>query len=384
MFEVHSLAAMSGLMAVVLGVVLLGVRANYPTSIRGLRHWGLAPLLCGLATVTYMVGGFLPAWVSVLGGNGLLMMGFAYFLFGTQRFLGLPDVRRPWYVLFAVCLTLLALFLWVQPDYRFRVFFFTSTLAVTCVVHVRVLWRNGKGFANRLTACALIMQSVVLVVRGVWSLWMDSPFDNRFTPSLMQSLYLGTYSFAVLLVCVGVLLMASERVRSEFEHLATHDSLTGALARRAVLELADSEMQRWQRYGHTFSVLMLDVDHFKQINDTHGHLVGDAVLRDVVSHVRGALRASDRLGRYGGEEFLVLMPATDLPAAQAVAERVAATVRNAPVAAGGPHCTVSIGVTSVGAGDANFDVLLARADAALYRAKSGGRDRVVAAEPGIS
>lgn len=373
------MAAMSGLMAVVLGVVLLGVRANYPTSIRGLRHWGLAPLLCGLATAIYMAGEVLPAWAPVLGGNGLLMMGFAYFLFGTQRFLGLPDVRRPWYGLFAVCLCLLAFFLWAQPDYRFRVFFFTSTLAVNCLVHVLLLWRNGKGFANRLTASALLMQAVVLVVRGLWSLWMDSPLDNRFTPSLMQSLYLGTYSFAVLLVCVGVLLMASERVRSEFEHLATHDSLTGALARRAVLELADSEMQRWQRYGHTFSVLMLDVDHFKQINDTHGHLVGDAVLRDVAGHVRAALRASDRLGRYGGEEFLVLMPATDLPAAQAVAERVAAAVRNATAQAGGPHCTVSIGVTSVSAGDANFDVLLARADAALYRAKSGGRDRVVVA-----
>jgi diguanylate cyclase (GGDEF)-like protein len=169
-----------------------------------------------------------------------------------------------------------------------------------------------------------------LVTRGLSSLWMDAPDTDRLAPSWMQTAYLGTYSFSVLLVCVGVLLMASERVRSEFEHLATHDGLTGALTRRALLDLADQEMRRWQRYQQPFSMLMLDVDHFKQINDNHGHLVGDAVLRDVVAKMGHALRGSDRLGRYGGEEFLVLMPGTDLAAARAVAERIAATVRESP------------------------------------------------------
>jgi diguanylate cyclase (GGDEF)-like protein len=195
----------------------------------------------------------------------------------------------------------------------------------------------------------------------------------------MQTAYLGTYSFSVLLVCVGVLLMASERVRSEFEHLATHDGLTGALTRRALLDLADQEMRRWQRYQQPFSMLMLDVDHFKQINDNHGHLVGDAVLRDVVAKMGHALRGSDRLGRYGGEEFLVLMPGTDLAAARAVAERIAATVRESPGLSGGPRCTVSIGITAMQPGDTRFDQLLARADAALYGAKASGRDQVAVA-----
>jgi diguanylate cyclase (GGDEF)-like protein len=107
--------------------------------------------------------------------------------------------------------------------------------------------------------------------------------------------------------------------------------------------------------------------------------MGDAVLRDLAGQVRAALRSADRLGRYGGEEFVVLMPGTDLAAAQVVAERVAATVRSAAPLADAPRCTVSIGVAAVQAGDTTFELLLARADAALYQAKSSGRDRVVVA-----
>lgn len=377
--DLRSLTAMSGVMAVLLGLVLLGVRANFPASIRGLRYWGLAPLLCASSTVLFVLSGVLPNWLLVLAGNGLLMVGFAFFLFGSQRFFGQPVAWWRWGMVAAGALSLMAVFLWVQPDYRLRVLVFTSTLALVCAVHVRLLLRHGQGFSSRLAAGVLAAQVLVLLGRGVSSLWLDSADSDRFAPSLAQTAYLGAFSFSVLLVSVGVLLMASERVRSEFEHLAAHDSLTGALARRALLDLAAMEMQRWQRYQQPFAVFMLDVDHFKQINDTHGHLVGDAVLRDLVTQVRAALRGADRLGRYGGEEFLVLMPGTDLAAAQVVAERVAATVRSAAPQAPAPQCTVSIGVAAVQASDATFELLLARADAALYQAKSSGRDRVVAA-----
>ena len=93
--DLRSLSAMSGLMAVVLGLVLFGVRANFPESIRGLRLWGLAPLLCASSTVLFVLHGVLPAWSLVLGGNGLLMAGFACFLFGSQRFAGVPVSWRP-------------------------------------------------------------------------------------------------------------------------------------------------------------------------------------------------------------------------------------------------------------------------------------------------
>ena len=374
--DLRSLSAMSGLMAVVLGLVLFGVRANFPESIRGLRLWGLAPLLCASSTVLFVLHGVLPAWSLVLGGNGLLMAGFACFLFGSQRFAGVPVSWRPWGAVIAAALGLMAVFLWVLPDYRMRVLIFTSTLALICVFHVRLLLRHCHGFASRLIVGVLSAQALILLARGVSSLWLDSPTSDRFAPSLVQTAYLAAFSFAVLLVSVGVLLMASERLRSEFEHLATHDGLTGAFTRRAALQMADAEMQRWLRQRQPFAVLMMDADHFKQINDVYGHLVGDTVLHDIAAQVIGALRATDRLGRFGGEEFVAVLPATDLAAAVAVAERVVASVRSLPVLPDRPRCTVSVGVAAVQADDARFDQVLGRADAALYLAKNRGRDQV--------
>lgn len=183
------------------------------------------------------------------------------------------------------------------------------------------------------------------------------------------------FGFSVLLVSIGVLLMASERLRLEFEHIASHDTLTGALSRRALLECCQHELERCRRYGRPAALLMLDIDHFKAVNDRHGHLVGDRVLREVVDAVRQALRQADRIGRYGGEEFVVLLPETDRPAALAVAERMRLAVARRR---GAPACTTSIGLSCLQAEDAGTDALLARADAALYRAKAQGRNRVEA------
>jgi diguanylate cyclase (GGDEF)-like protein len=181
----------------------------------------------------------------------------------------------------------------------------------------------------------------------------------------------------VLLFLLGVLLMASERVRAEFEHMATFDSLTGALNRRVLQLAGEQELLRWQRHEHPFAVLMLDIDHFKQINDRHGHLVGDQVLKRLASTLRQPLRKTDLLARYGGEEFLVLLPVTDGATALDLGERVRAAAQTMVTDTAGCSCTVSVGVSAVSKADTTFDQLLARADMALYQAKHAGRNRVV-------
>ena len=188
---------MSGIMAVVLGLVLLGVRANFPASIRGLRFWGLAPLLCASSTVLFVLNGLLPNWLLVLAGNGLLMTGFAFFLFGSQRFFGQPVAWRRWGMVAVGALSLMAVFLWVQPDYRLRVLVFTSTLALVCVVHVRLLLRHGQGFSSRLAAGVL----AALLGGGLGSLllsWQLAPLQRLAARArqigdnpLSQTLYCG-------------------------------------------------------------------------------------------------------------------------------------------------------------------------------------------------
>ena len=164
---------------------------------------------------------------------------------------------------------------------------------------------------------------------------------------------------------------------------ARHDSLTGALARGYVTELARHDVALARRHGRPLAVAMLDIDLFKRVNDTHGHAAGDAVLCAMVAACRRCLRASDYLGRIGGEEFVCVMPEAGADDALACAERIRTEIAatRVPTAAGPLRVTVSIGVAVLGPERDRWDTLLRAADAALYRAKAEGRDRTVLAAP---
>lgn len=169
----------------------------------------------------------------------------------------------------------------------------------------------------------------------------------------------------------------------ELETLARVDALTGAKNRRCLMEVLQSEFDRCRRYERPFSLLMFDLDHFKQINDQHGHQTGDEVLVAVAKALASALRSNDTVGRYGGEEFAVVLPETSREAAVAVAERCRSLVEalRIPLVDGTDlRVTTSVGLASVpDAGIADLSDLVRIADGALYEAKRGGRNRLVAA-----
>lgn len=166
---------------------------------------------------------------------------------------------------------------------------------------------------------------------------------------------------------------------------ARKDVLTGLNNRRHFLELCETEMQRSVRYGTPVSMLMLDIDHFKRINDAHGHKAGDLVLVQLAHIMKETLRSVDIVGRYGGEEFAILLPETDHRKAMEVAERLRLDIAAAAIVleVGMPlKITVSIGVASAHGQETNVDILLNAADQALYRAKNGGRNQVMLADTG--
>jgi diguanylate cyclase (GGDEF)-like protein len=318
--DIRSLSVLAGCISMTMGVVLLGLRRNYPRTIQGLLPWALAPLVGACSTLVYSLEGELPGIVVVFGGNALLLISCGLFYFGSQRFYGVKSTWRRWGGIGVACLLAIACFLLIWPDYRMRVFALTTTLALLFLCHARLHRRQDRGFAASLTAGVLAFQALVLLARAVGALCFDRADTSRFTPSFMQAAYLAAFSFSVLLLCIGVQLLASERIRKEFENLANYDELTGTLTRRALMQAIQREIERWQRHRHAFSVLLLDIDHFKRINDLHGHLVGDQVLVNFAAAVREGLRDVDVLGRYGGEEFVVLLPETDAEQALVVAE----------------------------------------------------------------
>ena len=186
--------------------------------------------------------------------------------------------------------------------------------------------------------------------------------------------FLGDFSEAF-----NSMVVALDAAQTELQQLAATDALTGLANRRKFIEVAEAEVQRSLRYGYFLSVMMVDIDYFKQVNDTYGHQVGDLVLQAVAAALNGQVRDTDLVGRIGGEEFCILLPDTPLKAALNVGSRLLDATRQLriPVPDHELEVTVSIGLTDWTRGDQEIATIMERADIALYQAKTSGRNRLV-------
>lgn len=237
--------------------------------------------------------------------------------------------------------------------------------------------------------CALsyspFVSSLLSLVVCLWTMAGVATGVLNFTPTHASDVF--SLRVGVTLLALGPLAVAcASAARAEalrrLDHAVRHDDLTGVLARRAFLQQGERLLARYQRESAGLAVLMVDVDHFKQVNDQLGHGAGDQLLIGIAQAMTSALRPQDVLGRLGGEEFAVVLPDASPAEAHAIAERLRTVVEQRPFGtaqAPEQHATVSIGLVhsaSLG-GDADLDTLLLAADAALYRAKAEGRNRVM-------
>ena len=363
----------NGVMAILMAVVLYAQARSYPRSIRGMGAWAFAQLAFMASTVLFGVQHRVHPLLGMGLANALLIGGGGVLLLGTCQHLGLR-VRRRWVAYGMVPVCLMAGWLSGPPHwYTYRVLMVAGSLTLLFAFHAWVVWRHGPPrIGVRFTLATLCGLTLVMALRAL-TVFTHPPPPGIFVPSPVQVAYLASLSFGLLLMPIGGILMASERLRDELEALANKDSLTGAYTRRALFQAAESALARCRRLGTDVSVLLIDLDHFKQINDRHGHLMGDQVLTDFAARAQALLRWPALLGRFGGEEFVALLPDTGPEAALRVAERL----RTSAPLPGLPVCHLSIGVATLKAGESQgFSDLIARADAALYRAKHAGRNRV--------
>jgi diguanylate cyclase (GGDEF)-like protein len=347
----------------------------------GMGKWAGAMFLQTLTWGLIAARGRIPDLFSVIVANGILAAAFALILAAIYEF---QQRRLPrWQYLLPVAMMLLMVtllednirsrFIWDGIIYGFQMMLIGRALLADEGTRAGQAWRLMFG--------GVMMLLLVLAMRAGFALSGHIQFaqpQNNLTLQPVQLIaYIASMSIA-LLGSFGFLLMVKERTDREFMRLALTDSLTHIPNRRALTDYAEHALAR--RNGLPLALLMIDADHFKLINDTHGHQTGDDVLCRITALLTGRLRGQDLLGRYGGEEFLVVAPDTDSEDAFALAEslRKIIAVKPFPSAEGDIFLSVSIGISHCpSTAKRGLKEMLKEADAALYEAKETGRNRVV-------
>lgn len=371
------------LSAAVMAVVFHFQARSFPLTIRGIQRWGWAFLALSMAFLLAASREFLPTFFSVLLSSVGIHAALALFYFGTCQFMS----RTPHYSLMAVPIGLNLLaqvyFLYGDPLLWARV---AANGASNFLILLPTLYLVLKGregdpvwrFSKLYSATFVSVIGLVCLLRGGWAL-VHQPLAAPQVPVAMGQVLVVFYPTIVMVVATGFVLLAFDRLKDELEYLVSHDALTGAFSRRGFLSLAEAEISRALRMQRHTALLVLDLDYFKQVNDRFGHPAGDQVLCKFADVAKTCLRREDLFGRFGGEEFMVLLPDTLPDAARVVAERIRSAVSasrvSLPAADHQIRFTVSIGIANA-AGRGTLEELLKLADNAMYLAKSRGRNRV--------
>jgi len=380
--DVRTMMVMISVMTLLFSGLLLlaGLHAG---NIRGMRQWALASLCIsfgmGLAYTQRVAPG--NGWV-IACGAALVAGGMSLQLNGIKAF---KEERSNWRMSSLFIGLMFAQSVWfsvIHPDVNTRVVANSLLFAVMNAVCARTLLvriESPLRTAYWFTGTAFAVQGLLFMIRSGMVLFAPTVTHGLYEPSPINPVSFFVGSVTQLCLTFGFVLMLNYRLATDLHKLASRDVLTGALNRRSLEAEAAGLQARYTRTGDTLAVMLLDVDHFKLINDDYGHPVGDAVLQSLAAVVQNAIRNCDYFARYGGEEFCILLPSTTEAQALIMAERLRQAYAAMTMDVGGKilRSTISIGIADSTQVGLAFPVLVAAADRAMYRAKRDGRNRVV-------
>lgn len=382
--DVRTILLLMAFTAVPTALVLLAISRFYASRVPGVGYWTGANLALAIGLVILSLSktaNDLPARVL---GNTLLVLTTALYYLAIQRLLGDKPSKRLASATVAASGIVFAL-LWASAaPYRLAVGALSIALMVLtglCAARLLLPLTAEKPVSHRFTGLLFLLGCTLMTVRLGHAMFAVAPPANLFAPDFWHGMILGGTHITVMLMSLGFALMIADRLAAELNRLATLDALTGIGNRRVFYARAEAELARCRRKNIPLSLLMIDLDRFKMINDQLGHAAGDDTLRRFVALVSPHLREYDFFARLGGEEFAVLLPDANEEVAIAIAERLRELAEAARLPAPGfpTPTTASIGAAQLFENEQSIDQLMHRADQALYAAKSGGRNRVVAA-----
>ena len=382
----RSLVVASVLSAVLMGSVSIGFAALSGSS-RIIGSWGRAMLLLAFGLLGLGMRDYVPLWLSAVVGNTLIVAAIALAMRALRVFVGSAPRDVMTWVLLAALFALLVVLTEVQPSHVGRAIAISAALGIVALRAARLLHRKAPAackLSSRVTEYVFWGVAVLTALRIVGTLLFPPPSALAAGP--FNSAVFLLYSGFIIVSTLSVMWMEIESLQSELVRAARYDALTGLYNRGTFLEEFEREVSRCARGGPAFSLAVFDLDRFKRLNDQYGHPFGDRVLKAFAEVLRADIRKHDAVGRYGGEEFALLMPNTGKETAMRVAERVRRDLETRGISVDGKRVevTVSGGIATYGVEGEDWDTLLSAADTALYEAKNNGRNRVITAGPARS
>lgn len=344
--------------------------------------WGMGHLFSLIGAIFFILRGSAPDWLSIGVGNTITAAGYLMSTAGLLRF---AQRSVPWLLIWLPPVMVGLLYVFVPAFAQHagpRVVLMATLLLLVCIANFHISWRaqQHEPLRMRLIAMtALAIGAVFSIVRATVTVWYTPPADFM-DPSTTQPLLMLIGLGLILLWNLSFMLMPGERLQNQLRRAAQDDALTNLLNRGGFSTLASRQIERCRHAKQPSSVLLMDLDHFKRVNDTHGHDAGDRLLCAFAETVRTQSRPTDLVARYGGEEFCALLPNASQQDALVIAERIRHHFSQVTIPVNGDEIgtTVSIGVAEINATEA-VDAALQRADQALYAAKREGRNRVTLA-----
>lgn len=381
-FDLRTIVFMSMLLTFMFSMMLAITRVHHK-EIHGPGYWSVGNLVVGLGMILVLIQ-LDSSRVLFLPGMALIGTGLSLYINGIQAFTNrVPDHRIP-VLVFLLLLGMDAYYMLVQHDVRMMVVLDSTVFALVYLLCARLTTAKDDGLLGTLywiASSLFLISALVMAARALLALNADiNVFQSLATWPVNANVFL--LGAVIQFFISGLfLLMLSYRLTQNMASIALMDGLTGVVNRRGLEDAAHKMQGICKRINLSMTVIMIDIDHFKKVNDQYGHLVGDEMLRHLSKTITGILRSGDVLGRYGGEEFCVCLPNTTEQDAAGLAERIRVGVENAPLVDRKHkiYVTVSIGVADSVRVGYDFKALVLAADNALYQAKNAGRNRVVCA-----
>lgn len=379
--DYRTMLFMSGLLAVALSALLVTINVRIATP-HGLVYWLCANLLIGIAVIIFVFD-MIPLNIRAFVGGLCIVFGLALYsvaIIVFDRLQIVPDIIKK--TLFAIVIINIAIMLFSRNEYILIVF--NTALCVvfsmmSAVLLVKSRKSQKKSIEHRITGILFMVFAALTLYRlSIVSLDQVSPVEHLTQWTQNEITFLACM-LSVLAINFGFIAMVNVRLAEQLTHAAGHDWLTGVMNRGRLEQTSELMRASSNRLKQPQSMLLMDLDEFKAINDNYGHLAGDKVIKIFAELVAKTIRGIDILGRYGGEEFCVLMPNTNDTEATTLAERIREKYETTPIILDGERirCTVSIGVCDSSYVGNDFNNMFEAADKALYTAKNAGRNKVI-------